>query len=160
MRMPKKMVRNVLCASLVLATTPAFMEAQTGLSVWGGIGASLGEGEEAPSLSKDTKQLGLQFSLPAVPLGIRADALVFGSEYDSDHLSWNVNAVFRMTFPVVQPYGIIGTGEYAIAPGLPKERGWNAGAGVRIGVSRLGIFAEVRRHDPLDRNVMVAGITF
>ena len=95
-----------------------------------------------------------------MPLGIRADALVFGSEYDSDHLSWNVNAVFRMTFPVVQPYGIIGTGEYAIAPGLPKERGWNAGAGVRIGVSRLGIFAEVRRHDPLDRNVMVAGITF
>lgn len=160
MRKPNGVIRSVLCASLLLAAGPAVVQAQSGLSVWGGIGASLGEDDQSPQLSKDTKQLGLQFSLPALPLALRADALVFGSEYDSDHLSWNVNAVFRMTFPVVQPYGIIGTGEYAIAPGLPKERGWNAGAGVRIGVSRLGIFAEVRRHDPLDRNVMVAGITF
>jgi hypothetical protein len=154
-----RVIRHLACAGLVLAATPLLVQGQGPISVWGGIGASLGEDDDGPSLSKDTKQLGLQFTLPALPIGLRADALVFGDEYDSDHLSWNVNAVFRMPFPVVQPYGIIGTGEYAIAPGV-KERGWNAGAGLRFGVSRFGIFAEVRRHDPLDRNVMVAGITF
>lgn len=160
MRMRKRAIPSVLCAGLVLAAAPAVTQAQGGISVWGGIGASLGENDQPPQLSKDTKQLGLQFSLPALPIGVRADALVFGSEYDMDHLSWNVNAVFRIPFAVVQPYGIIGTGEYAIAPGVPKERGWNAGGGLRLGLGRLGIFAEVRRHDPLDRNVMIAGITF
>jgi hypothetical protein len=157
--MRSQTIRYLACAGLVLAVAPVVVQGQAPVSVWGGIGASLGEDDEGPSLSKDTKQLGLQFSLPALPIALRADALVFGNDYDRDHLSWNVNAVFRLTFPVIQPYGIIGTGEYAIAPGV-KERGWNAGAGLRVGVSRLGIFAELRRHDPLDRNVMVAGITF
>jgi hypothetical protein len=132
--------------------------AQTGLSLWAGIGGSREAG--VSTFAKDAKQLGAQLTLPVIPLGIRADALLIGSEVDADHLSYNVNAVTVLPLPLVQPYGIVGRGRYVLAPGAPKEMGWNYGAGVRVGVSRLGGFVEMRRHDPLKRTIMTLGITF
>ena len=85
------------------------------------------------------------------PLGIRADALLLGTKVDADYLSYNVNAVATLPLPLVQPYAIAGRGRYVIAPALAKEMGWNYGAGVRVGVSRLGAFVEMRRHEPLQR---------
>lgn len=133
-------------------------QAQTGLSLWAGVGGSAEAG--VSTFAKDAKQLGAQLSLPLIPLGIRADALLLGNKVDADNLSYNVNAVATIQLPLVQPYAIAGRGRYVIAPDAPKEMGWNYGAGVRAGVSRLGIFAEMRRHEPLKRTIMTVGITF
>jgi hypothetical protein len=109
---------------------------------------------------KDAKQLGAQLTLPLIPLGVRAEALLLGNRLDTDNISYNVNAVAVMQLPVVQPYGIVGRGRYATAPDTPKEGGWNYGAGARVGVGRLGAFLEMRRHDPLKRTITTIGVTF
>jgi len=132
--------------------------AQTGLSLWAGIGGSSEAG--VSTFAKDAKQLGAKLSLPLIPLGVRADALLLGSKVDTDNLSYNVNAVATIPLPFVQPYGIAGRGRYVLGPGLAKETGWNYGAGVRVGVSRLGAFVEMRRHEPLKRTITTLGITF
>jgi hypothetical protein len=136
----------------------ATASAQTGVSMWAGIGGSREAG--VSTFAKDAKQLGAQLSLPLIPLGVRADALLLGNELKADHLSYNVNAVATIRLPLVQPYGLVGRGKYVIVPGQDRESGWNYGAGVRAGVSRLGAFVEMRRHAPLKRTITTLGITF
>ena len=155
----KRFLAPVLCltsALLIGATSSA--GAQTGLSLWAGIGGSREAG--VSTFAKDAKQLGAQLTVPLLPLGIRADALLLGTKVDADYLSYNVNAVATLPLPLVQPYAIAGRGRYVIAPALAKEMGWNYGAGVRVGVSRLGAFVEMRRHEPLQRTITTLGITF
>jgi hypothetical protein len=157
------MLRNrvlapLMCLTSALLVGSSSVSAQTGLSLWAGVGGSTEVG--VSTFAKDAKQLGAQLALPVIPLGIRADALLIGSDLKADHLSYNVNAVWVMQLPVVQPYAIVGRGRYAIAPGAPKEMGWNAGGGVRLGLARLGVFVEMRRHDPLKRTITTLGITF
>jgi hypothetical protein len=155
----KRLLAPMLCltsALLIGATKTA--SAQTGLSLWAGIGGSAEAG--VSTFAKDAKQLGAQLTLPVIPLGLRADALLLGNKLETENLSYNVNAVAVMQLPLVQPYAIVGRGRYVIAPGAPKETGWNTGAGVRVGVSRLGAFVEMRRHHPLRRTITTLGITF
>jgi hypothetical protein len=155
----KRFLAPILClTSALLIGSATQATAQTGLSLWAGIGGSREAG--VSTFAKDAKQLGAQLTLPVLPLGIRADALLLGSKVDTDNLSYNVNAVAVMQLPLVQPYGIVGRGRYAIAPDAPKETGWNTGAGVRVGVARLGAFVEMRRHHPLRRTITTLGITF
>ena len=153
-----RLLAPALCLTSALLFGATMANAQTGLSLWAGVGGSREAG--VSTFPKDAKQLGAQLSLPVIPLGVRADALLIGNKLDSDHLSYNVNAVAVMQLPVVQPYGIVGRGRYVIAPEAPKEMGWNYGAGVRVGVSRVGAFVEMRRHQPLQRTIMTLGITF
>ena len=154
----KRLLAPLICltSALLLGSTSA--SAQTGLSLWAGIGGSTEAG--VSTFTKDAKQLGAQLTLPVIPLGIRADALLIGTDLKADNLSYNVNAVWALPLPVVQPYAIVGRGRYMIAPGAPKEMGWNAGGGVRVGLARLGVFVEMRRHDPLKRTITTLGITF
>jgi hypothetical protein len=154
----KRFLAPILCLTSALMLGATTANAQTGLSLWAGVGGSREAG--VSTFPKDAKQLGAQLTLPVIPLGIRADALLIGSKLDTDNLSYNVNAVAVMQLPLVQPYGIAGRGRYVIAPGAPKEMGWNYGAGVRLGVARLGAFVEVRRHQPLQRTITTLGITF
>lgn len=148
-------IAGIACA-LMLGTTTA--QAQTGLSLWAGVGGSREAG--VSTFAKDAKQLGAQLTLPVIPLGIRADAMLLGNKLETENLSYNLNAVAVMPLPLVQPYGIVGKGKYAIVPGGERETGWNYGAGVRVGLARLGLFAEMRRHDPLKRTITTIGITF
>ncbi|HEY5547680.1 MAG TPA: hypothetical protein VIK50_16615 [Gemmatimonadaceae bacterium] len=155
----KRFLAPILClTSALLIGNVTTAAAQTGLSLWAGIGGSREAG--VSTFAKDAKQLGAQLTVPVLPLGIRADALLLGSKVDTDNISYNVNAVAVMQLPLVQPYGIVGRGRYVIAPGAPKETGWNTGAGVRVGVARLGAFVEMRRHHPLRRTITTLGITF
>ena len=155
----KRLLAPVMClTSAFLLGMPATARAQTGLSLWAGVGGSREAG--ISTFAKDAKQLGAQLALPLIPLALRADALLLGTKVDTDHLSYNVNAVAVMPLPLVQPYGIVGRGRYVIAPNAPKEFGWNYGAGVRVGVSRIGAFVEMRRHDPLKRTITTLGVTF
>jgi hypothetical protein len=128
------------------------------VSLWAGIGGSREAG--VSTFAKDAKQLGAQLTVPLLPFALRADALLLGNDFKTDNLSYNLNAVAVMKLPVLQPYALAGRGNYVISPNLPKESGWNYGAGVRVGVSRLGAFLEMRRHDPLKRTITTLGITF
>lgn len=143
--------------TLAAIAIPAVAHAQSGLTVWAGAGGTSSDG--TVTFGKEAKQLGVQLSLPILPVALRGDALMFGNDFDTGALSYNVNAVVQMRLPVIAPYGIIGRGKYAIAPGQ-KETGWNMGGGVRLGLGRFGVFGEVRRHDVIKRTVTVVGLTF
>lgn len=154
----KRLLAPLACltSALLLGSTSA--SAQTGLSLWAGIGGSAEAG--VSTFAKDAKQLGAQLTVPMIPIGLRADALLIGSDLKADYLSYNVNAVVQVPLPLLQPYGIVGRGRYVIAPDAPKEWGWNTGGGVRVGLSRVGAFVEMRRHYPLKRTITTLGITF
>jgi opacity protein-like surface antigen len=154
----KRLTRTLCLTSALLVGTTTAAAAQAGVSLWAGIGGSREAG--VSTFAKDAKQLGAQLTVPLIPLALRADALLLGNNFDTDNLSYNVNAVAVMQLPLVQPYALAGRGKYVIAPNTPKESGWNYGAGVRLGVARLGAFVEMRRHDPLKRTIMTLGVTF
>jgi hypothetical protein len=155
----KRFLAPVLClTSALLVGTSAAAGAQTGLSLWAGVGGSREAG--VSTFAKDAKQLGAQLTVPLIPLGLRADALLIGNNLDTDNLSYNVNAVAVMPLPLVQPYAIAGRGRYVLAPNGAKEMGWNYGGGARVGLSRIGAFVEMRRHEPLKRTILTLGVTF
>ena len=153
-----QLLAPVLCLTSALLVGTAGNATAQGISLWAGVGGSREAG--VSTFPKDAKQLGAQLTLPVIPLGVRADALLLGSNLDTDNISYNVNAVAVMQLPVVQPYALVGRGRYVIAPDAPKEMGWNYGAGVRVGLSRLGAFVEMRKHDPLKRTITTIGVTF
>ena len=154
----RQLLAPVLCLTSALLVGTAGTATAQGISLWAGVGGSREAG--VSTFPKDAKQLGAQLTLPVIPLGVRADALMLGNKLDTDNISYNVNAVAVMQLPVVQPYGIVGRGRYVIAPDTPKEIGWNYGAGVRVGLGRLGAFLEMRKHDPLKRTITTIGVTF
>src|SRR5574339_1199231 len=115
----KRLLAPALCLTSALLLGATTAKAQTGLSLWAGVGGSREAG--VSTFPKDAKQLGAQLTLPVIPLGVRADAMLLGSKLDTDNLSYNVNAVAVMQLPVVQPYGIVGRGKYVTAPDTPKS---------------------------------------
>jgi hypothetical protein len=74
-------------------------------------------------------------------------------------LSLTLNVVLSLPIPVVKPYVLGGWGSYGIGKG-GSVSGWNVGAGVRVSVARLGVFAEARRHDKVGRDLVTLGVTF
>lgn len=155
----KRLIAPVLyCLTSAMLVGASTKTSAQGISLWAGVGGSKEAG--VSTFPKDAKQIGAQLTLPVIPLGLRADALLLGNKIDANNISYNVNAVAVMQLPILQPYGIVGRGRYVTAPDTPKEMGWNYGAGVRLGVARLGAFLEMRRHDPLKRTITTLGITF
>ena len=155
--MRKRLFAPMMCLTSTLLLASASV-ARAQMSVWAGVGGSRDAG--VSTFAKDAKQAGVQLTVPLLPVAIRGDALLLGSDFKTDNLSYNVNAVAVMKLPLVQPYALAGRGSYVVAPNTPKESGWNYGAGVRLGLSRLGAFLEMRRHDPLKRTITTLGITF
>lgn len=141
----------------VLLLLPAGARAQAGISIWAGAGGASTDG--SVTFGRDAKQVGVQLAVPVFPVAVRADALLLGSSFTTDALSYDLNAVFRMELPVVQPYGIIGRGRYAESA-TSKVTGWNYGLGARVGLGRFGVFAEIRKHQEIHRTISVIGITF
>ena len=148
---------KALCVAAGLAGLPAAARGQSGLSVWAGLGYASTEGNV--TLGKSAKQIGVQVGLPVIPLAIRGDVLLFGGKYELDALSFNANVVLQMRSRLIQPYAIAGVGRYATSL-TSRRSGSNYGAGARVGLGRLGVFAEIRRHAPVGRNVTTVGVTF
>lgn len=155
--MRKRLFAPMMCltSALLIGMTST---ASAQVSVWAGVGGSREAG--VSTFTKDAKQVGVQLTVPLLPVALRGDALMLGNDFKTENLSYNVNAVAVMKLPVLQPYALLGRGNYVIVPNTPKESGWNYGAGVRLGISRLGAFLEMRRHDPLKRTITTLGITF
>jgi hypothetical protein len=148
---------RAVCLAAVLAMLPAVVSAQNRLTMWVGLGYASTEGNV--TLGKSAKQLGVQVGLPIIPVAVRGDLLLFGGKYHPDALAYVANAVLQMRLRVIQPYAILGRGRYATSL-TKRTTGLNYGAGVRLGLGRFGIFAEMRRHEPIGRSVTMAGVTF
>jgi hypothetical protein len=127
------------------------------LSLWIGAGRSVRDSGSITLKSSDVS-LGLQLDVPVVPFALRAEGMVSGADIVDGPKSWFLNAVVPLRLPGVQPYLIGGYGVYS--RGTPFEvEGVNYGVGARIGLGRLGLFGEVRKHDKLDRTTGTIGIT-
>lgn len=149
--------RLCLLAALALGLPLRSTVAQSGLSFWGGYTQSSDSG----AVKLDTKgfQVGAQLGLPVVPVAIRAEAVQWGRDFDSSHLSYMGSGVLQLNLTLLQVYGIAGYGRFADSDSTTIS-GWHAGGGVRLGQGRLGLFGEVRRFDAVARTVTTLGITF
>lgn len=149
-------LRTLMVSVAIVSVLPhAAARAQAGPSFW----AAYASAADSGKAKFDTKgvQLGAQFALPIMPLAIRIEALAWGS--DLNRFALIPNALLQLRLPLLTAYGIAGWGTYPI-DGSYKTTGWNAGGGVRIGLGRLGLFGEVRRHDAIERTVTTLGLTF
>jgi hypothetical protein len=128
-----------------------------------GIGGGAGVGRHNGSAGDESHAHALgwvQLGLPLFPVAVRGDALLIGKGTGSGPLALSVNAVGKLPLPVVTPYVTAGWGQYGVG-GDVRTRGWSAGVGVRAKLPVLpGVFAEVRRHQRLGRDLATVGLTF
>lgn len=141
-------------ASCILSSDAA---AQGGLSVWIGAGTSVRDSADI-SLRRSDLSIGLQLDVPALPLALRAEGMAATSDIFSGPRSWFVSGVLPLRLPAIQPYLVGGYGVYSSGTPL-EEKGLNYGAGARLGLGRFGLYAEIRKHEPLRRTMGTIGIT-
>lgn len=148
---------SLLVVAGLLVIPGEAVRAQAGLTFWAGYAQSSDSG----AVVMDTKgaQLGAQLGLPLVPIAFRVDALHWGTSFDSKHLSLLGSGVLQIRLPLLQLYGVGGWGRYALTD-TTTITGWQAGAGIRLGQGRFGLFGEVRRLDPVARTLTTLGLTF
>ncbi|MEP7348243.1 MAG: hypothetical protein ABI877_23455, partial [Gemmatimonadaceae bacterium] len=125
----KRLFPIAIAASL--ATLPLMQaQAQAGLTFWAGYAQSADSG--SANMSNKGAQLGAQLGLPLVPIALRADALHWGTKYDSDHISLLGSGVIQLRLPLLQVYGLAGWGKFAVTDSSTAN-GWQAGGGIRLG---------------------------
>lgn len=152
----KRFLLLVLAATL--ATLPCRQaQAQAGLTFWAGYAQSADSG--SAKLDTQGVQAGAQLGLPLIPIALRAEALHWGTSFDTNHLSLMGTGVIQIRLPLLQLYGLAGWGKFAETDSTTLT-GWHAGAGLRLGQGRFGLFGEVRRVDPIARTVTTLGLTF
>jgi hypothetical protein len=147
------------CA-LALAVTAGEARAQRLLSFNVGGGHSAPRNDAASSTGRPLNAIvAAQLDVPLLPLAVRVDAMLVGWNSDTGPLSLTGNLVLPLRLPVITPYVLAGYGRYGVGSQRRRE-GWNAGAGVRLGAGRVGVFAEARRHQVLARDAYSFGLTF
>lgn len=156
--------RGAVGGALALAVAAGELRAQRLLSfnVGGGHSAVRRPGGDAGSNAGGSELNAVaaaQVDVPLLPLAVRGDAMLVGWNSDAGPLSLSANLVLPLRLPVVTPYVIAGYGKYGVGS-AQTMKGWNAGAGVRLGVGRVGVFAEARRHQVYARDAYSFGLTF
>lgn len=141
----------------MLFASPA--AAQGGLSLWLGAGRPVARDSVSWSLRNLDAYGALQLDLPVLPFALRGDATVGGGDLRDGRRNVSASAVFPLRMPLLEPYGMVGYGIYDWGKAF-EQRGVNYGAGLRLRVARLGVFAQVRRDQPLRRSVGTMGVTF
>jgi hypothetical protein len=157
---------RVLAAAVpaVLLLTAHAASAQGFLSL--GVGAGTGVGRhDGPTAeaSHAHAQAYLQLGAPLLPVAVRGDALVMGNGTAGHLFSVAANAVVSLPIPIVTPYATLGWGTYGMGQsgGGKSTTGWSAGVGARAKLPLIpGIFAEVRRHQRLGRDLATVGVVF
>lgn len=172
--------RATLTALALAFAIPVAAEAQipgVRIGIAGGPSLPLGTlGDEADTGFHLRGSLGLQ--VPLLPLGGRADLLWhrFPDEHDGTFTGVGglLNATWRLTFPIVQPYLIGGAGvmrysdpdedhgDHVHTGESGTEFAWAAGAGVQLRLIGFGAFVEARyldwsRHRAIPLTI---GVTF
>jgi hypothetical protein len=161
----------IALAAVAFCAAPAMAQFPH-MSIMGGVSFPKGDASQAENMGYNGG-LGLGFSAPMIPIGIRVDAALHhfpgkdnnvGSGLTASTNIWSgtVNATYGLPLPLpVKPYAIAGLGYYGAittvdgVPGSSSEKklGYNAG----IGVSFTRFFAEMRYHH---MNTSGSAVTF
>lgn len=156
---------TIAAAGVLLAGASPLAAQQRALSVWLGAARpvwrdSLEQGVRSRRHVDATAAL--QLEVPLLPIALRADVSVAsrsGGDFADGRRNGIVSAVAPLRLPLVQPYAMAGYGVYDW--GRPLERrGVSYGAGVRLQFGGLGVFGQVRRHEPLDQSIGTVGLVF
>lgn len=144
---------------LALAVFSAASSANAqGLSLWLGAGRPVSDSGALKFKTSDV-YAAAQFDLPVFPMAVRVEGMVAGSNLRSAPRSYFASAVFPIRLGPMTPYGIAGYGAYSYGK-VQEVRGYNYGGGVRLGMGRTGFFAEMRRHEKLNKTQGTIGMTF
>jgi hypothetical protein len=144
--------------SAVLAIPFAALDAQRMVTAQVGVGAALDKRNDR--LAGTHRHIGaaVEVTPPLLPLGLRGDAMWIDTGANAGTVALSVNAVFTIKLPIVRPYALAGWGQYGVGGSAPRS-GANAGVGVRVSAGPVRLFGEVRRHWPLSRDLVTAGIS-
>lgn len=149
-------LRYVLLA-LALLTAGRDSQAQ-GISLWLGAGRPVSDSGALKFKTSDA-YAAVQFDAPVLPVAVRLEGMVSGSNLRSAPRNYFASAVFPVRLPGVTPYAIAGYGAYSYGR-TGEIRGYNYGGGVRLGAGRTGFFGELRRHEKFNRTQATIGMTF
>jgi hypothetical protein len=147
----------IIAAGLACFATDA--AAQVRLSVAGG--PSFPVGHLADEMNTGFNVLvGAGLSVPVLPVGLRVDGMLnqfpeSGHDGDFRVISGSVNAILDIPLVAARPYIIGGLGVYNSRftdddhadEGSTSNLGANIGAGIRVGLPGVSVFAETRFHN-------------
>jgi hypothetical protein len=146
----------IAIAAVALTASAADAAAQVRLSIAGG--PSFPTGSDNHLDTGYHVQVGGDLSLPLLPFGLRLDGAF--NRFTEDHGNYDVlhgtaSGVFSIPLVLFTPYIIGGIGMYSAedaAHGGDRETnlGANIGAGVRLPLPGLSVFAEARLHAPFE----------
>jgi hypothetical protein len=123
-----------------------------------GIGGGTGIGSRGMNYSTSGTgghaNVNLELKFPLLP-GLRADGYFVDAPRGGVKVASALSAVISAPIPLVTPYLIVGGSQRG------SKSSWNVGLGVKASAI-IGpvIFAEVRRHDVLDRDIVTVGLKF
>lgn len=143
---------RILFTALFLAILPAAASAQVGFGA--GVGAAFPLGDFGDGFDTGIHgQASLNIGLPLLP-DVRIDGIYQtysgAGDASADILGGSVNLLLDMPLVVIKPYLIAGVGYYDVSveaggvEGSNGEFGFTGGAGLRLGLGSLGVFAEAR----------------
>ncbi len=147
------MRRTILLASLCLLAAPTLAHAQPSIRAGVGLSTPIGDfGDSAESGWHATA--GLQLSIPAVPVAVRADGGYhsFGQATgapSTSMLSGALSLVVNLPGVGLVPYVLAGVGTYRTSVDVSgveavSDNGFHGAFGVNIGALGFGGFGEVR----------------
>ncbi|MEP7384545.1 MAG: hypothetical protein ABI910_22920 [Gemmatimonadota bacterium] len=148
-------------AALVLGGMfPLVAAAQTRpISLWLGAGRQVAHDSVSFSLRKLDAYGAVQLDIPLLPVALRGDISFAGSALSSGTRNVSTSVILPLRLPIIQPYAMLGYGIYDWGKSA-EARGISYGAGVRLQLGGLGVFAQVRRHEVLDRSMGTLGLVF
>ncbi|MEP6778831.1 MAG: hypothetical protein ABJC26_03005 [Gemmatimonadaceae bacterium] len=152
-----RLVAAIAFAIASATSIPGLASAQGLISVGAGGGAGFGS---------HNSQLGsgahgavyVQLHPPLLPFALRGDALLSRVGNNNSALSLMADAVVLAPIPYVVPYALVGYGQYGIRTSVAQS-GWNAGIGARVRLPSIAIYAEVRRHQRIGRDLFTVGLS-
>jgi hypothetical protein len=149
-------IAAVFAVVMMFSATDA--AAQVRLSIAGG--PSFPTGEHHLDMGFHV-QAGADLGLSTLPIGLRLDGAF--NRFSEDHGNYDVihgalNGVINIPMAAATPYIIGGLGLYAAEDKAHDESrqtnlGFNIGAGIRMPLPGLAVFAEARLHNPFDQEV-------
>ncbi|MBL8983287.1 MAG: hypothetical protein JNL26_13935 [Gemmatimonadetes bacterium] len=148
--------RSLLLVLAAVSVAPA-AQAQ-GISLWLGAGRPVSDSGALKFKTSDV-YAAAQLDIPVLPMAVRVEGMVSGSNLRSAPRSYFASAVFPIRLGPMTPYGIAGYGAYSYGK-VEEVRGYNYGGGLRLGAGRTGFFAEVRRHEKMNKTQGTIGMTF
>lgn len=154
------LLRAICGAAHLAVAQPAVAAAQTRpISLWLGAGRQVARDSVSFSLKQLDAYGAVQLDVPVLPVALRGDISFGGSDFSRGTRNVSASVIAPLRLPVIQPYAMLGYGVYDW--GKDDEfRGISYGAGLRLQLGGLGLFAQVRRHEKLDRSMGTLGLVF